>query len=205
MRRWIKQVTLSYNVSNRWSPSFSGPVSPHRPARPNTLTECEGSTLRAGGVERIVSELIVTPRTMPTARKKQRAVLRSPRPDSATMPMPRSPGRPTVHASAEEEMRHQEVFRAYRELSAYFRGRRTEREARAALKIIKAFIREREQMAPADRRPLGPGTVSKSAVRRDRKKPSHSKKVARRRPQSGESKPRQSLAVSHAGGEPPVD
>jgi hypothetical protein len=55
---------------------------------------------------------------------------------------------------AEDEIRNQEVLRANRELAAYFKGRRTEREARAALKIIKAFIRERERTDPATRRPL---------------------------------------------------
>jgi hypothetical protein len=54
----------------------------------------------------------------------------------------------------EDAMRDQEVLRANRELAAYFRGRRTDREARAALKIIKAFVRERERRAPKDRRPL---------------------------------------------------
>jgi hypothetical protein len=51
-------------------------------------------------------------------------------------------------------MRDEEVMRANRELAAYFKGRRTEREARAALKIIKAFIRDRERLDPAKRRPL---------------------------------------------------
>jgi hypothetical protein len=37
------------------------------------------------------------------------------------------------------------------ELAAYFRGRRTEREAKAALKIIKALVRDRERSDPADR------------------------------------------------------
>jgi hypothetical protein len=62
---------------------------------------------------------------------------------------PASQNRPT-----EDEIRTQEVLRANRELAAYFKGRRTEREARAALKIIKAFIRERERADPATRRPL---------------------------------------------------
>src|SRR5262245_11098666 len=35
--------------------------------------------------------------------------------------------------SSEQEIRQQEVLRANRELAAYFKGRRTEREARAAL------------------------------------------------------------------------
>ena len=53
-------------------------------------------------------------------------------------------------------MRDQEVVRASRELAAYFKGRRTEREARAALKIIKAFIRDRERQDP-QKRPALPG------------------------------------------------
>src|SRR5947208_16071013 len=57
----------------------------------------------------------------------------------------------------ERDMRDQEVIRATRELAAYFKGGRTEREARAALKIIKAFVRERERLKPESRPPL-PGT-----------------------------------------------
>jgi hypothetical protein len=62
--------------------------------------------------------------------------------------------------SADREMRAQEVLRANRELAAYFRGRRTEREARAALKTIKAFVKEREKRDAASRPPLpiGRGT-----------------------------------------------
>ena len=56
--------------------------------------------------------------------------------------------------SAEREMRAQEVLRANRELAAYFKGRRTEREARAALKIIKAFVKEREKCDAGSRPPL---------------------------------------------------
>ena len=67
-------------------------------------------------------------------------------------------GRPVTggsgHESGEHQMRDQEVLRANRELVAYFKGRRTEREARAALKIIKAFIRDREHADPKHRRPL---------------------------------------------------
>jgi hypothetical protein len=90
-------------------------------------------------------------------------------------------------------MRHQEVFRAYRELAAYFRGRRTEREARAALKIIKAFVRDREHMNPADRRPLGPPTASKPTARSGRKKRAQPEKVSRRRRRHGESRPSPAL------------
>jgi hypothetical protein len=71
------------------------------------------------------------------------------------LPMASSPKRPTPHARPDEQqLRDQEVLRANRELAAYFKGRRTEREARAAVKIIKAFIRDRERIDPAKRRPL---------------------------------------------------
>jgi hypothetical protein len=63
----------------------------------------------------------------------------------------------TRESAAEVEMRNQEVLRANRELAAYFKGHRTEREARAALKIIKAFVRDREGRAAKSRSPL-PGT-----------------------------------------------
>src|SRR5262245_15680935 len=65
---------------------------------------------------------------------------------------------------SDDEARDQEVVRATRELTAYFRGARTEREARAALKIIKAFVRDRERIAPAERRPL-PGQAVARAPR----------------------------------------
>jgi len=71
--------------------------------------------------------------------------------------------------SAKEEAREQEVLRAKRELAAYFKGRRTEREARAALKRIKAYIRDRERTDPAHRRPL-PGAQS-AATGKGRKPP----------------------------------
>ena len=67
----------------------------------------------------------------------------------------------TRESPAEQEMRDQEVLRANRELAAYFRGRRTEREARAALKIIKAFLRDRERRDPGSRPPL-PGAEKRS-------------------------------------------
>jgi hypothetical protein len=91
--------------------------------------------------------------------------------------------RAAPHAdAAEQEIREQEVLRANRELAAYFRGRRTEREARAALKIIKAFIRHRERMEPSSRRPL-PGAKTGAATDRKRKMPAAVKKV--RRPAGG--------------------
>src|SRR5262245_59512111 len=90
--------------------------------------------------------------------------------------------------SSEQEIRQQEVLRANRELAAYFKGRRTEREARAALKIIKAFIRDREELDPGARRPL-PGAAPaakppkerphKRSANRDRRR---SASPAKRRP-----------------------
>jgi hypothetical protein len=61
--------------------------------------------------------------------------------------------------ATERQMRDQEVLRANKELAAYFKGRRTEREARAALRIIKAFVRDRERADPRSRPPL-PGAES---------------------------------------------
>ena len=65
-------------------------------------------------------------------------------------------------SAADGATRDQEVLRANRELAAYFKGLRTEREARAALKIIKGFIKHRERSDAARRRPL-PGLESSSA------------------------------------------
>jgi hypothetical protein len=67
--------------------------------------------------------------------------------------------------TAEPDKRDQEVVRANRELAAYFKGRRTEREARAALKIIKAFVRDRERQDPERLRPLPGARVSGVAKR----------------------------------------
>ena len=70
----------------------------------------------------------------------------------------RAPGA-TRETAAERERRDQEVLRANRELAAYFKGRRTEREARAALKIIKAFVRDRQRRDATGLPPL-PGARS---------------------------------------------
>jgi len=79
-------------------------------------------------------------------------------------------------------MRDQEVLRANKELAAYFKGRRTEREARAALKIIKAFVRSREELDPKSR-PALPGvrtahTAKKPAEARRRAKPHKQRRKA---------------------------
>jgi hypothetical protein len=75
-----------------------------------------------------------------------------------------------------DDIRDQEVARANRELAAYFKGRRTEREARAALKIVKAYIRDRERVAASSRRPL-PGLRATEAAPAKVRKP---KKKARK-------------------------
>jgi hypothetical protein len=67
---------------------------------------------------------------------------------------------------AEQEVRDQEVLRANRELAAYFKGRRTEREARAALKIIKTFVRDRERLDARNRPPLPGAAASKTSKER---------------------------------------
>jgi hypothetical protein len=76
-----------------------------------------------------------------------------------------------VHSDgADTDIRNQEVLRANKELAAYFKGKRTEREARAALKIIKAFIRDREKVDPAKRRPLPGAEALRPATTRKSKK-----------------------------------
>src|SRR5258708_33353936 len=77
---------------------------------------------------------------------------------------------------ADEDIRDQEVLRANKELAAYFKGRRTEREARAALKIIKAFVRDRERRDAGSRPPLPGAQVVKPvkevrSQRRPRRQP----------------------------------
>lgn len=84
--------------------------------------------------------------------------------------------------NAEQATRDQEVLRANKELAAYFKGQRTEREARSALRIIKAFVRGREETDPKNRAPL-PGlgsakTARKTVTRKSVKPP------RRRKPES---------------------
>ena len=79
----------------------------------------------------------------------------------------RHPSRAPAETASELAMRDQEVVRANRELAAYFKGQRTEREARAALKIIKAFVRDRERADSRSRRPL-PGLRSVKSPTGDR-------------------------------------
>jgi hypothetical protein len=83
---------------------------------------------------------------------------------------------------AEQALRDQEVLRANRELTAYFKGQRTEREARAALKIIKAFVRDRERLDAASRPPL-PGRAAPKATKESAKRKSgnvHARRTSRK-------------------------
>ena len=83
----------------------------------------------------------------------------------------------------EQNLREQEVRRAKKELDSYFKGMRTEREARAALKIIKAFVRDREHTDPAKRRPLNVvPPIRTNAKKRVRTKASPIKTGRRRQP-----------------------
>ena len=90
----------------------------------------------------------------------------------------------THQTTTERQVREQEVLRANQELSAYFKGRRTEREARAALKIIKAFVRERESLDPGSRPPL-PGREAAKTT-----KPATKRKTSARVGQTGRAKVR---------------
>jgi hypothetical protein len=86
--------------------------------------------------------------------------------------------------SATDDVRDQEVLRANAELAAYFNGLRTEREARAALKIIKAFIKKRERSDAARRRPLPglePVAAPKHEMPRKRKKSAETRRPKTRR------------------------
>src|SRR5262245_27457422 len=84
------------------------------------------------------------------------------------------PARPAARPLSDQEMRDREVLRAMRDLAAYFRGGRTEREARGALKIIKAFVRDRERQPTKTRSPLpGMEPARRTApARKKRTKPS---------------------------------
>ena len=85
-------------------------------------------------------------------------------------------------ANIEHQVRDLEVMRANKELAAYFKGRRTEREARAALKIIKAFVRDRERADPKSRRPLPGSETQAGAARKKTRRVEHqSGPVTRRR------------------------
>ena len=118
--------------------------------------------------------------------------------------------------NSEHETRDQEVMRANKELAAYFKGRRTEREARAALKTIKAFVRDRERADPTTRRPLPGSEVEAGAARKKarsvarrsgsvtrRTKPSHRRE--RREIQLPVGPTTKDMSRQDEAGEPPTD
>ena len=105
----------------------------------------------------------------------------------------RKPGVPDETA-VEQAMRDQEVLRANRELAAYFKGQRTEREARAALKIIKAFVRDRGNRDAKSRPPL-PGLEMARTPKEIRKAPQD----ARVRPQRAARRKRRDKASTRVG------
>lgn len=84
-----------------------------------------------------------------------------------------------------QEARDQEVLRANRELAAFFKGRRTEGEARAALKTIKAFVRDRERQEPGERAPL-PGAKAKSTPQKKATKSPAIRATRRKEPRKRE-------------------
>src|SRR2546423_13019381 len=90
---------------------------------------------------------------------------------------------------AEQDVRNQEVLRANRELAAYFKGRRTEREARAALKIIKAFVRDRERQGSKGRPPL-PGRAATAGH------PGNAPQATRQRTRRSQSRQKISTAIA---------
>ena len=105
----------------------------------------------------------------------------------------RGKARVTADSASEQEMRDQEVLRANRELAAYFKGRRTEREARSALKIIKAFVRDRERRNAGSRTPLPGREVGKMSETSGNRRAAHEtgerhRPRRRRRPQEKASK-----------------
>ena len=111
----------------------------------------------------------------------------------------RRPSRASAETASELAMRDQEVVRANRELAAYFKGRRTEREARAALKIIKAFVRDRERSDSRSRRPLpGLRAVKTPVGGRDTKAARPKRRKAPRQRAPG-------TAVPERAGEPPSE
>jgi len=101
------------------------------------------------------------------------------------------------HGASEQDTRDQEVLRANRELAAYFKGQRTEREARAALKIIKAFVRHRERQDARSRSPL-PG-MRASAVPAEKK----TKKTKKKKPRA--SSPPDISAAQNTSGDGPTE
>ena len=114
----------------------------------------------------------------------------------------RRPSRAPAETAGELAMRDQEVVRANRELAAYFKGQRTEREARAALKTIKAFVRDRERADSRSRRPLpGLRAVKPPTGGSDTKAARPKRRKARKGRAPGTAVPERAVALSEASSE----
>jgi hypothetical protein len=118
--------------------------------------------------------------------------------------------------NTEQQIRDQEVVRANKELVAYFKGRRTEREARAALKTIKAFVRDRERADPTNRRPLPGSEVEAGAARKKPRRVARQSGAVTRRTQPSHRRGRREVPLPDGqttkdlsrhdeAGEPPTD
>lgn len=120
--------------------------------------------------------------------------------------------------NTEHQIRDQEVMRANKELVAYFKGRRTEREARAALKTIKAFVRDRERADPKNRRPLPGSDAEAGAAHKEtrrverragsvtrRTKPSHHRARRKVSDQLPDEETAKGVSRPDEAGEPPTD
>jgi hypothetical protein len=59
------------------------------------------------------------------------------------------PKPPAPRRSLDQDIAEGEVRRAVRDVSAYFRGQRSHREALSALKRIKRFVRAQQKQHPA--------------------------------------------------------
>jgi hypothetical protein len=103
---------------------------------------------------------------------------------------------------SDQGARMQEGIRAKKELDAYFKGLRTDREARAALKMIKAFVRERERQDPSRRIPFTTkAPVPRAEARTPHKQPRrHVSRTASRR--AGTKRPTPLPATVAPGSEP---
>jgi hypothetical protein len=99
------------------------------------------------------------------------------------------------------DSRDQEVLRANKVLAAYFKGQRTDREARAALKIIKAFVRDRERTDPRHR-----STLPLVSAPRTANPPARAQAVRPGRRLIGKGRPRQPFTRGEEIAEPkPTD
>src|SRR6185295_14542063 len=94
--------------------------------------------------------------------------------------------------------------RANKELAAYFRGQRTEREARNALKTIKAYVRYRERLDPAAVRPSPAARPPRTTPSRSPKKAATGAVIHRRRSPAEEPVPTAGNEIADAASPIPM-